>query len=496
MEIQRVKLSELKHDKKNARRHDERNVEEIKRSLQEFGQHRPFVVQRGTNKVIVGNGMLDAMLSLGMTEGDAYIVDDDEETSIRRALADNRTGELASWDMAVLKDLFQDMGPDVNVPGWDTSEIEEFFSLSSDGVKTEIIEDEAPEPQPEAISKLGDIWLLGKHRLMCGDSTRAEEVDTLMNGAKADMVFTDPPYGMKKESEGVENDNQNLSQLLDFNKMWIPLSFDALTETGSWYCWGIDQPLMDIYANIIKPMIATHKATFRNLITWDKGVAQGQNSPGQRMYSPADEKCLFVMCGVQGFNNNADNYFEGWEPVRSYLDKEMQRCGGSKNWKAALGNEMGKHYFTKSQWAFPTREAYEKLQKFGREYGAFKREYEEIKREYYSTRAYFDNTHDKMTSVWHFPPTSITERELTGGHATPKPIALCARAIKTSSQEGERVLDLFGGSGSTLIACEQTGRTCYMMELSPHYVDVIIRRWQALTGGTAIHEKTGEVFPG
>lgn len=118
MEIQRVKLSELKHDKKNARRHDERNVEEIKRSLQEFGQHRPFVVQRGTNKVIVGNGMLDAMLSLGMTEGDAYIVDDDEETSIRRALADNRTGELASWDMAVLKDLFQDMGPMPELPGW------------------------------------------------------------------------------------------------------------------------------------------------------------------------------------------------------------------------------------------------------------------------------------------------------------------------------------------------------------------------------------------
>lgn len=130
MEIQRVKLSELKHDKKNARRHDERNVEEIKRSLQEFGQHRPFVVQRGTNKVIVGNGMLDAMLALGMTEGDAYIVDDDEETSIRRALADNRTGELASWDMAVLKDLFQDMGPDVDVPGWNTDEIEGLFCAS------------------------------------------------------------------------------------------------------------------------------------------------------------------------------------------------------------------------------------------------------------------------------------------------------------------------------------------------------------------------------
>lgn len=130
MEIQRVKLSELKHDKKNARRHDERNVEEIKRSLQEFGQHRPFVVQRGTNKVIVGNGMLDAMLALGMTEGDAYIVDDDEETSIRRALADNRTGDLAEWDMPLLRDLFLDMDDLSKVIGWSEEELSATFGIS------------------------------------------------------------------------------------------------------------------------------------------------------------------------------------------------------------------------------------------------------------------------------------------------------------------------------------------------------------------------------
>ena len=131
MNVEKVKLSALRHDKRNARKHDERNIEEIKRSLQEFGQHRPFVVQRGTNKVIVGNGMLDAMLALGMTEGDAYFVDDDEETSIRRALADNRTGELAAWDMGTLKDLFQDMGPEPDVPGWNTEEIENLFQVPS-----------------------------------------------------------------------------------------------------------------------------------------------------------------------------------------------------------------------------------------------------------------------------------------------------------------------------------------------------------------------------
>lgn len=128
VEITRVKLSELRHDDKNARKHNKRNVDEVKRSIAAFGQHRPFVVQRGTNKVIVGNGMLNAMLELGITEGDAYFVDDDDETSIRRALADNRTGELAEWDMSQLKDLFQEMGPEPDVPGWDTKEIEDFMS--------------------------------------------------------------------------------------------------------------------------------------------------------------------------------------------------------------------------------------------------------------------------------------------------------------------------------------------------------------------------------
>ena len=272
--------------------------------------------------------------------------------------------------------------------------------------------------------------------------------------------------------------------MLDFNREWIPLSFSFLKEVGSWYCWGTDEPLMDIYSNILKPMIKEQKATFRNLITWDKGNGQGQKCESYRMYPIADEKCLFVMGGVQGFNTNADNYFEGWEPIRTYLEAEANKVGLTpKKLKEICGVGMFSHYFTKSQWQLIPEQHYKELQKSFP--SNFKREYDEIKREYYSTRAYFDNTHDNMNNVWHFDKTSGAEREEARGHATPKPIALCSRAIKSSSKEKELVLDLFGGSGSTLIACEQLNRKCFMMELDEHYCDVIITRWEKLTGKKA-----------
>ncbi len=335
-------------------------------------------------------------------------------------------------------------------------------------------------------AKKGDIWQLGRHRLMCGDSTDNETVAKLMGGKKADMVFTDPPYGMKKEADGVLNDNLNYDDLLEFNKKWIPLTFCNTKENGSWYCWGIDEPLMDIYAFILKPMIKENKVTFRNLITWDKGNGQGQLSSEFRMYPIAEEKCLFVVRGIQCLTLNADQYWEEYEPIRKYLYDERIKCGWDIPTMKTIAGHSDKsrdHWTSKSQWNLPTKNVYEKFQEWARNNGvkAFEREYESLRREYESLRAYFDNTHDNMNDVWHFSKTSGKEKETAGGHATPKPIALCARAIKSSSRENEIVLDVFGGSGSTLIACEQLNRICYMMELEPKYCDVIINRWETLT---------------
>jgi DNA modification methylase len=351
--------------------------------------------------------------------------------------------------------------------------------------------DEAPEPPTIPITAKGDLYELNGHRVLCGDSLLIDDIDRLMQGERADLAHNDPPYGMKKENEGIANDNLNFDDLLQFNHDWITLQFSSvLKDNGSWYCWGIDEPLMDIYSNIIKPLIKTQKATFRNLITWNKGNGQGQMADEFRSYAPADEKCLFVMCGVQGFNNNADNYFEGWDSIQVYLKQQRLLAGwSSQKIKEIAGHSPsghGDHWTGKSQWMMPTKETYNawrehckanNIDAFKKEYEELKKEYEEIKKEYYSTRAYFDNTHDNMTNVWDIGRTKGAEREETGGHATPKPLELCQRVIKSSCPQNGLVVDAFLGSGSTLIAAEQINRRCYGIELEEKYCDVIVTRW-------------------
>jgi DNA modification methylase len=365
---------------------------------------------------------------------------------------------------------------------WDTEQLQD-WGLDIPGFDAEVIEAQEDDFEvPDEIKTdivLGDLFEIGEHRLLCGDSTDSDAVAMLMDGKKADMAHNDPPYGMKKENEGVLNDNLNYDDLLDFNREWIALQFMHLKENGSWYCWGIDEPLMDIYSEILKPYIADQKATFRNLITWDKGNGQGQNSENTRSYAIADEKCLFVMMGVQGFNNNADNYFKGWDSIVIYLDNEKNKANFTiKDCKRLAGHseKSGCHWFDKSQWMMPTKETYDSWRNYCIENNidAFKKEYEELKKEYYSTRAYFNNIHDNFNNVWKFDRHLRQGDE--GGHATPKPIPLCERAIKSSCPDDGLVLDVFLGSGSTMVAAHQLKRKCYGMELDPKYCQVIIDR--------------------
>lgn len=495
MKIINLKIDVLKPYDKNPRKNKEA-VKYVAESIKEFGFKQPIVIDKN-NVIVCGHTRLLAAKQLGLKEVPCILADDLTEEQINAyRLVDNKTNEFAEWDNELLKEeLFKLPSLNMKLFGFEEEQKEEQIAE----------EDNYEEPeQLEPIVKKGQVWQLGAHRLMCGDSTDKETVLKLMDGKKADLVFTDPPYGMKKEKDGVLNDNLNFDDLLEFNKQWIPLTFDALKDNGSWYCWGIDEPLMDIYSNILKPMIKQNKITFRNLITWDKGDAGAggvsfMGKEGLRSYPVSDEKCLFVMCGVQGFNNNKEHYNEAYDGIRVYLEQEAKKVNlTSKKLTEITGVQMYGHWFTKSQFTIIPEQHYLKLQDYykgqafelpynelGKLLKETSQEYKDLKTAVMESRAYFDNTHDNMKSVWEFGRTKGTERELCGGHATPKPIALCSRAIKSSSREGEIVLDVFGGSGSTLIACEQLNRKCYMMELDEHYCDVIINRWESFTGKKA-----------
>lgn len=491
MNIKNIAVKDLIPYSKNTKKHDDTQIANVAESIKQYGFVQPLVVDKN-NVVVIGHCRLLAAKKLKMADVPCVCVDDltPEQVNALR-IVDNKSNE-SEWDL----DLLADELLDIDLSGFD-------FDFGVDTYaeeETEIVEDETPEvdEENEPITKLGDIWQLGRHRLVCGDSTDKATVEKLMNGAKADMVFTDPPYGMLKLADGVLNDQldsvhqRSKNNLLDFNKKWIPLTFENLKDNGSWYCWGIDTPLMDIFAFILKPMIEDVKITFRNLITWDKGVGQGQNSELFRKYPVASEKCLFCQCGYQeGFNNNGDDFDMRFEPIREYIEQECEKCGineATKFNEVLSATNKYQHLVTRSHWYLVKEKDYIKLKDYAKSIGvkAFEKPYSELEKEYNSLWAYFDNTHDNMNDVWHFDRTSASERELTGGHATPKPIALCSRAIKTSSRENEIVLDVFGGSGSTLIACEQTNRICYMLELSEKYCDVIIKRWETLTGEKAV----------
>lgn len=490
MELKKIELPKIKPYEKNARKNDDA-VEYVAKSIEQCEYIAPIILDEN-NVILAGHTRYKALKKLGYNEAECIIKEGlSEEQKKKYRLLDNKTAEYAEWDFDLLEDElsgldFGDLDIDwgIEVPEFDTEQ--------------EIIEDEVPEIPETPKAKYGDIYQLGNHRLMCGDSTKKEDLKKLMGETKADLVFTDPPYGMKKEKDGVLNDNLNSADLFEFNKQWFYLVFDTLKDTGCIYCWGFDEPLMDMYSGILKPLKEANKIVVRNYITWAKHSAFGINSGLVLSYPKETEKCWFIMKGRDWNNNNSEFFDTKFQPILDYMQGEAQKSGITpKDIQNVCGVQMFSHWFSKSQFAIIPKNHYEKLQSHYK--GFFLKDYGELRKMLGTStnpteclKPYFDsvaidNAGDiGLTDVWRFSQTSNKERETAGGHATPKPIALCARGIHASSKKGGIVLDVFGGSGSTLIACEQLNRKCYMMELDPHYVDVIIKRWEQFTGKEAV----------
>jgi DNA modification methylase len=300
---------------------------------------------------------------------------------------------------------------------------------------------------------------------------------------------------MGKEKDGIENDNLYREKLDRFQMQWWRACRPCIADNGSAYIWGTAEDLWRLwYGGGLKD---SERLTFRNEIVWDKMSGQGVGSDTNRMYPTASERCLFFVIGEQGWNNNADNYWEGFEPIRAYLEQERKKVGWTPaDVKRITGVGMFSHWFTKSQFVFITEQHYKKLQAaaqgdaFRREYDDLRREYDDLRREYddlrrewYATRAPFDNTHALMTDVWQFRTLAGDERP---DHPTPKPVELVERIVKTSGTNEGLTLDPFLGSGTTLMACENLGRKCRAIEISPGYVAVALERWAQATGQTPV----------
>ena len=369
------------------------------------------------------------------------------------------------------------------------------FDHLFDDITEEYKEDNAKQKAEDIHVNRGDIYQLGDHFLMCGDSTTSD-ISILLNGAVPDLVFADPPYGMKKQNRGVLNDNMNNDDLIDFNKKWMQIAFEHLKDQGGFYVWGTDRSLMNIFADIIRPIEKGEKGHLLNLITWDKyDNAQGKNSKTLKRYPIGDEKCLFFVKGfssrTSSMNASVNNSYKGYAPIKEYLNEERKKAGLTVKQIENKTTKHAQHYFRNNYWAFPRYEHYKTMQEmtnrkyFTRSYNELRKEYEEIKEKHNNTTMYFNNTHENMTQVWNFKMARFTDYKSSKRnelHATPKPINLCIRALRSSLRTGEIVLDPFGGSGSTLIAAQRCGRKCYMMELQEKYVSVIIRRFEEETG--------------
>lgn len=388
-------IKDLKHDHKNARKRTDRSAALIAESLKRYGAARSIVIDED-GRILAGNGTVEGARKAGISKLRIIEAEGDELIAVRRAgltedekvglaLADNRSSDLSEWDNEMLRQLSEEH----DLTPW----------FENDELLAEVLEpeegntdpDDVPEAPEEPITKTGDLWILGNHRLLCGDSTDVLAVERLMDGKKADMVFTDPPYGMSYQSNMrtksakfavLENDDKIISD-------WLPLA--SAFSSGFCFVWTTWK-VLDQWLSVTKDF-----APLTNMVVWDKGG--GGIGDLKKTYSTDHEIALV-------FNRGAE----------------------------LTGKRIG--------------------------------------------------------SVWDIGKDRATEYV----HPTQKPVALAEQALDTTTKTGHIILDFFGGSGSTLIACERQHRHARLMELDPAYCDVIVKRWEDFTGKKAILEEIKEAF--
>ena len=392
MIVEQKALTDIKPYIKNPRK--KWDIQKVAQSIKEFGFQQPIVVDKG-GTIIVGHGRYEASKLLKLNSIPVTIADLPPDKAKAYRIADNKTNEFSEWDISLLQQEFTDLldaNFDLELTGFDHDELEGLIT----GEKAGLTDDDAvPELPDEPKSKLGDIYKLGEHRLMCGDSTSITDFDKL-SITQADMIFTDPPYGMEYGGGRAEGSTKKGSKVKAHGMIkgddlkgdnLINLVSDALTTSYLKTKTGASAYICFTWRTYSEFENALNKAGFKvkNCIVWNKRSIGLGNSH----YRPQHEFIFY--CGEQWYGNKAQS--DVWELSRGDTSKYV--------------------------------------------------------------------------------------------HPTQKPVQLIEKAIKNSTKSGDVIIDCFGGSGSTLIACEKTNRKCNMMELDPKYLDRIVKRWEDYTGRKA-----------
>ena len=418
--VQEVAPGALKFYSGNAKIHSEDQVDRIIQSIREFRFLTPCLIDR-ENNIIAGHGRIMAAKKMGMETVPCVLVEGLTDAQ-RRAyiMADNRLAELATWDMDLVAQELEALrleGFDFSVVGFDPEDIVEGLDdITEDSFTFE----EDPDEEPEA--RTGQIWRLGDHFLMCGDSTDPEQVAQLVQGEEIDLLLTDPPYnvdytGGTEDALKIANDSMEETAFFDLLQKAF-MNAEAVMKPGAgFYIWHASQT-QDVFMAAIK---STRDLEIHQQLIWVKDHV----ILGRADYLWTHEPCFY------GWKNGAAHYFVNSRKETTVYEDVGVRLSTLKKQELV--------------------ELCEKLMGLSQE----------------STVARFAK-----------PLTSAE-------HPTMKPVELVAWQMRNSTTRGQSVLDLFGGGGSTLIAAEQLGRRCYMMELDPHYADVIIKRWEVFTGKEA-----------
>ena len=388
---------------RNARQHSDAQVAQIAASIREFGWAAPIIVDAQSN-VIAGHGRLLAARKLGLAEVPVVSLDHLSDTQ-RRALilADNKIAENATWDEAVLGvelAALSEAGFELGLTGFSQDEWERLIEGDLSDEKGLTDEDAVPEVSEHAVAKPGDIWILGDHKLLCGDATKADDFKALLGDELVDMTFTDPPYN-------VNYANTAKDKMRGKNR---PIMNDNLGE-------GFGSFLFDACDNILA---RTKGAVYIAMSSSELDTLQGAFRAAGGKWS------TFIIWAKNTFTLGRADYQRQYEPILY-------------GWRDGTD-----HYWCGAR---------------------------------------------DQGDVWH-----INKPQKNDLHPTMKPVELVERAVRNSSKTRDLVLDPFGGSGSTLIACEKSGRRARLIELDPKYVDVIVKRWEAFSGCKAVLNDGQRVF--